>query len=127
MLRRLGAVQLDTISVLARSHEVVAYARLGAVPRTRIERAYWGGGTFEYWSHAACVLPVEEWPMFAFRRRPHESRRLRSGIDSHAGPGEWGNSIGSNAVLLQFAINNDGQGCDGGFRRPVVRLSRAAK
>ena len=31
MLRRLGAVQLDTISVLARSHELVAYARLGAV------------------------------------------------------------------------------------------------
>ena len=26
MLRRLGAVQLDTISVLARSHELVAYA-----------------------------------------------------------------------------------------------------
>ena len=33
MLRRVGAVQLDTISVLARSHELVAYARLGAVPR----------------------------------------------------------------------------------------------
>ena len=33
MLRRLGAVQLDTISVLARSHELVAYARLGAVGR----------------------------------------------------------------------------------------------
>ena len=32
MLRRLGAVQLDTISVLARSHELVAYARLGPDP-----------------------------------------------------------------------------------------------
>ncbi len=41
MLRRLGAVQLDTISVLARSHELVAYARLGPIPRDRIERAYW--------------------------------------------------------------------------------------
>src|ERR1700735_4014037 len=29
MLRRVGAVQLDTISVLARSHELVAYSRLG--------------------------------------------------------------------------------------------------
>ena len=44
MLRRLGAVQLDTISVLARSHELVAYARLGPVPRERIERAYWHPG-----------------------------------------------------------------------------------
>ena len=71
MLRRLGAVQLDTISVLARSHELVAYARLGAVGRARVERAYWGRGsaTFEFWSHAACVLPLEDWPAYAFKRR----------------------------------------------------------
>lgn len=77
MLRRLGAVQLDTISVLARSHELVAYARLGAVGRKRVERAYWNGSAFEYWSHAACVLPVEEWPMFAFRRRHFRARGQR--------------------------------------------------
>ena len=77
VLRRLGAVQLDTISVLARSHELVAYARLGAVARERVERAYWGGRAFEYWSHAACVLPVEEWPMFAFRRRWFRARGQR--------------------------------------------------
>jgi uncharacterized protein YcaQ len=80
MLRALGAVQLDTISVLARSHELVAYARLGAVGREAIERAYWGAdppAAFEYWSHAACVLPVEEWPWFAFRRRAFRARGLR--------------------------------------------------
>jgi uncharacterized protein len=116
ILRHLGAVQLDTISVLARSHELVPYARLGAVERTAVERAYWdtsaknpargsagsaargsanepagdsaaglSGGpaegpavsrphAFEYWSHAACVLPVEEWPHFAFRRRAYRTR-----------------------------------------------------
>jgi uncharacterized protein YcaQ len=80
MLRRIGAVQLDTISVLARSHELVAYARLGAVPRTRIERAYWNSRqatTFEYWSHAACILPVEEWPYYGFRRRALLARGMR--------------------------------------------------
>jgi len=80
MLRRLGAVQLDTISVLARSHELVAYARLGAVPRQRIERAYWHPrrpDAFEYWSHAACVLPLEEWPYYAFRRRAFVARGMR--------------------------------------------------
>ena len=71
MVRRLGAVQLDTISVLARSHELVAYARLGAVGRARVEQAYWGpkSETFEYWSHAACVLPLQDWPAYAFKRR----------------------------------------------------------
>ena len=41
VLETLGAVQLDTISVLARSHELVAYARLGAVGRSAVESAYW--------------------------------------------------------------------------------------
>lgn len=78
VLRRLGAVQLDTISVLARSHELIPYARLGAVGRDRVEAAYWTGGhSFEYWSHAACILPVEEWPHFAFRRRAMRARGRR--------------------------------------------------
>ncbi|URM91195.1 winged helix DNA-binding domain-containing protein [Streptomyces sp. MRC013] len=75
VLRRLGAVQLDTISVLARSHELVPYARLGAVGRPAVDAAYWTGRhAFEYWSHAACVLPIEEWPHFAFRRRAYRRR-----------------------------------------------------
>src|SRR5437868_4733349 len=76
MLRRLGAVQLDTISVLARSHELVAYARLGAVGRESIETAYWDdpAQSFEYWSHAACILPLELWPLYGFRRRDYRAR-----------------------------------------------------
>jgi uncharacterized protein YcaQ len=80
MLRRIGAVQLDTISVLARSHELVAYARLGAVSRQQIEQAYWHAAkpvAFEYWAHAACVLPIEQWPYFAFRRRALRARGSR--------------------------------------------------
>jgi uncharacterized protein len=80
MLRRLGAVQLDTISVLARSHELVAYARLGAIGRRQVERAYWSSSkpaAFEYWSHAACILPLEEWPYYAFRRRTYQERGRR--------------------------------------------------
>jgi hypothetical protein len=80
MLRRVGAVQLDTISVLARSHELVAYARLGPVSRQAIEQAYWHASrpaAFEYWAHAACVLPIEQWPYFAFRRRAFKARGER--------------------------------------------------
>ena len=80
MLGRVGAVQLDTISVLARSHELVAYARLGPVPREQIEQAYWHPAkpaAFEYWAHAACVLPLKQWPYFAFRRRAFRARGVR--------------------------------------------------
>lgn len=76
IVRRLSGIQIDTISVLARSHELVAFARLGAIPRKRIEESYWSAGseTFEYWSHAACILPLEMWPAFGASRR---SRALR--------------------------------------------------
>ncbi|MFF3546760.1 winged helix-turn-helix domain-containing protein [Streptomyces platensis] len=87
VLRHLGAVQLDTISVLARSHELVPYARLGAVGRPAVEAAYWTTApsdapaarphSFEYWSHAACILPIEEWPHFAFRRRARRAKGHR--------------------------------------------------
>ena len=77
VLRALGAIQLDTISVLARSHELVPYARLGPVGREAVEDALWGGEAFEYWSHAACVLPMVEWPWFAFRRRAFRARGMR--------------------------------------------------
>ncbi len=92
MLERLGAVQLDTISVLARSHELVPYARLGPVKRGAIEAAYWGNGSrksakhaagggaypaFEYWAHAASVIPMADWPLFAFRRRAYLERGWR--------------------------------------------------
>jgi uncharacterized protein len=79
-LRRLSAVQLDTISVLARSHELVAYARLGPVGRAAVENAYWPASnptTFEYWAHAACILPIENWPYYAWRRRAITARGER--------------------------------------------------
>ena len=80
MLRRVSAVQLDTISVLARSHELVAYARLGPVGRDVVEQAYWPARkstTFEYWAHAACILPITDWPFYAWRRRAIAARGQR--------------------------------------------------
>jgi uncharacterized protein YcaQ len=91
VLRKLGAVQLDTISVLARSQELVPFARLGPIGRDAVHSAYWShepgaARTFEYWSHAACVLPVEEWPMMALRRRKYRDR-----------DGAWSHSAGAQA------------------------------
>jgi uncharacterized protein YcaQ len=79
LVHHLRGVQLDTISVLARSHELVNYARLGALPRKNIEDAYWGrrSETFEYWSHAACVLPLELWPAYGAKRRARAARGYR--------------------------------------------------
>ena len=75
LVTELGAIQIDTISVLARSHELVAFARLGDVTREDIARGLWRRGrTFEYWAHAASVLPIDLWPLFAWRRRKLRAR-----------------------------------------------------
>src|SRR4051794_35905520 len=88
-LRSLGAVQPDPISGLGRSHELVPYARLGAVGRPAVEAAYWHepATAFEYWAHAACVLPIEWWPWYVARRRRYRARehpRRRTAAASRA-------------------------------------------
>ncbi|HEV2360542.1 MAG TPA: crosslink repair DNA glycosylase YcaQ family protein [Acidimicrobiales bacterium] len=80
VVEHLRAVQLDTISVFARTHELVPYSRLGVTPRERIEDAYWSGPpyrAFEYWGHAACVLPITDWPYYGFRRQAFVEKGLR--------------------------------------------------
>ncbi len=75
LLQQLSAIQIDTISVIARSHELVAFSRLGPVSRDQLSRAWWGTGrAFEYWAHAACVMPLQLWPLFAWRRRRYRVR-----------------------------------------------------
>jgi hypothetical protein len=79
-MERVGALQLDTISVLARSHELVCLARCGALPAGAVAAACWGVDgrgaplAFEYWSHAASILAVDRWPWYAFRRRRMRTR-----------------------------------------------------
>ena len=77
VLPSLGAVQLDTISTLARSHELVHYSRTHGISRQQVEVALWADSapTFEYWSHAACVLPIDMYPWFAARRRAFAARK----------------------------------------------------
>jgi uncharacterized protein YcaQ len=97
LLASLRAVQLDTISVLARSHELVAYARLGAVGRAKVDAAYWAGGAFEYWAHAACIMPTSQWLLFAFRRR-HFRRRAK----------HWGEHSGAVAKAVLKRVRTEG-------------------
>jgi uncharacterized protein YcaQ len=75
LLDQLGAIQIDTISVIARSHELVAHARLGPISRSDLTHAFWERGrAFEYWAHAACLLPIDDFPLFAWRRRRNTRR-----------------------------------------------------
>lgn len=66
-IRQMGALQIDTISVVARSPYFVLWSRLGAYDPRWLDEHLAAGDLFEYWAHAACFLPVEDFPLY--RRR----------------------------------------------------------
>jgi uncharacterized protein YcaQ len=61
-IRRLSAVQLDSISTVDRAHRLTLSARIGAFPEPELQGLVAGGRVFEYWAHEACLLPIELWP-----------------------------------------------------------------
>jgi uncharacterized protein YcaQ len=65
---RVGLVQIDSVNVLTRSHELPFLARLGTYPRPALSSWLWGSGeVFEYWGHEASLLPVELHPLLRWR------------------------------------------------------------
>jgi uncharacterized protein YcaQ len=65
VLRRLSAIQIDSINVVARSHELVLAARGGVHDPAAFERlVYQRRAGFEYWGHAASFLPIEIYRLF---------------------------------------------------------------
>jgi uncharacterized protein len=74
-IRRLTAVQLDSISTVDRAHRLTLAARIGAFDPEVVPQLLRDGRVFEYWAHEASLLPVELWPHF---RRTME------------GSGHWG-------------------------------------
>ena len=63
-IRRLSCVQLDSISTVERSDRIALASRIGDYPRDAVSRLLRSGRIFEYWAHEACVLPIEDWPLF---------------------------------------------------------------
>ena len=71
-IRRLSAVQLDSISTVDRAHRLTLTSRLGRYPRGTVSRLLAEGQIFEYWAHEACLVPIEDYPLFK-RRMEHLS------------------------------------------------------
>jgi uncharacterized protein len=74
-IQRMRVLQIDTISVVARSPYLVLWSRLGAYPQHWLEELLAEGAVFEYWSHEACFLPIEDYPYYRTRILHGQSRR----------------------------------------------------
>lgn len=63
-IRRMGVLQIDTISVVNRSPYLVLWSRLGNYDPVWLEKIHADGELFEYWAHANCFIPIEDYPYF---------------------------------------------------------------
>jgi uncharacterized protein YcaQ len=68
LVEALGKLQVDAINVLERTHFLVLFSRLGAFDRDLLhDMSGPGGELFEYWAHAASLLPVSLHPLSRWR------------------------------------------------------------
>lgn len=62
-----GGLQLDSINVVARAHYLTLFSRFGRYDPAALDRmVHRRRLLFEYWAHAACLIPVADFP--AWRR-----------------------------------------------------------
>lgn len=63
-IRSMNVLQIDTIHIVARSPYLVLWSRLGDYSLKWLDELQAEGALFEYWSHAACFLPIEDYPLY---------------------------------------------------------------
>jgi uncharacterized protein YcaQ len=66
-VHRLQAVQLDSIATVDRAHRLTLVSRIGAYPEAEVSRLLAQGRIFEYWAHEACLVGIEDYPLFKRR------------------------------------------------------------
>ena len=88
-IRKIGVLQIDSIAVVARSPYLVLWSRLGSYEPRWLDDLLAEGALFEYWSHAACFIPIEDYGLYRrfmldggeksrawFTAHPEEVRRV---------------------------------------------------
>ena len=68
MFDDLGVVQIDTVNVLVRAHEMTVFTRLGPYPRGWLDQAVTDGELLEYWAHGTCYIPTEHHHLHRWRQ-----------------------------------------------------------
>lgn len=77
IIDRLGCVQIDTLHMVRRSHYLVLWSRVGQYDPADFDRLVYDPERrrlFEYWQHAASIIPLTE-----YRYRSHKMRHFQQG------------------------------------------------
>jgi len=80
-IRQMGVLQIDTIHVVARSPYLVLWSRLGDYQPAWLDALLSQTRLFEHWAHAACFIPIEDYPLYR--------RRMLSSVSGWYNPEGW--------------------------------------
>jgi uncharacterized protein YcaQ len=87
IIRQMHMLQIDTIHVVARSPYLVVWSRLGDYRQHWLDELLAEGTLFEYWSHAACFLPIENYALYRrlmLNRLTWHEKPWRAWMQAHA-------------------------------------------
>lgn len=108
----LGCVQLDTISVVSRSHQTVLWSRLGGYDPAELAALHFpDGDLIEYWAHAAALAPTTSFPYFR-----DMMDRFRDPVRSPSA--KWGEENATIIAEVLDAIGRRGPLASRDFERP---------
>jgi len=82
-VRRMGALQIDSISVVARSPYLALWSRLGPYETRWLDDLLKQRKLFEYWAHAMCFLPIEDYGLYR-RRMLDDWAKHRTWLAGHS-------------------------------------------
>jgi uncharacterized protein YcaQ len=108
-----GGIQMDSINVLERAHYLTLWSRFGPYERTRLDRLVYDRRLlFEYWAHAACLVPTTT---LGWWRRAMLDYRVR-----HTGWSDWLRRNGRVVARVKAAVLANGPMGNADFegRRP---------
>ncbi|NHJ40839.1 MAG: winged helix-turn-helix domain-containing protein [Asgard group archaeon] len=74
VVKRIHNIQIDTISVVARSHDLTVFSRLENYKEKGIWDFQKRKELFEYYSHSLCLIPIEEYPFYKWRMDDYHKR-----------------------------------------------------
>jgi uncharacterized protein len=83
-IRRMAQLQIDTIHVVARSPYFVLFSRIGAFEPAWLDAHLAEGRLFEYWSHEACFVPIEDYGLLRHRMLDPAGMGWKYAADWHA-------------------------------------------